>query len=80
MSDEEPEGAPAQNPAAHFSVNIMNLKQPKINTRQENRLEALKAFKKKCGYVYKDKPRQHISGKKVYTSTRLARTGRPEDL
>ena len=53
MSEEEAEGAPAQNPAAHFSGNIMNFERPKFNARQENRLEALKAFKKKCGYIFK---------------------------
>ena len=52
MSEEEAEGALAQNPAAHFSGNIMNLERPKFNARQENRLEALKAFKKKCGYIF----------------------------
>ena len=57
MSDEETDGAPVQNPAAHFSGNIMNFERPKFNARQENhqenRLEALKAFKKKCGYIFK---------------------------
>ena len=55
MSDEEAEGAPAQNPAAHFSGNIMNFdERPKqFNARQENRLEAIKAYKKKCGYISK---------------------------
>ena len=40
MSDEEAEGAPAQNPAAHFSGNIMSFERPKLDARQENRLEA----------------------------------------
>ena len=31
----------------------MNFERPKFNARQENRLEALKAFKKKCGYIFK---------------------------
>ena len=65
MSNEEDEGAPAQNPAQipaqghaqhpadHFSGNIMNFERPKFNARQENRLEALKSFKKKCGYIFK---------------------------
>ena len=55
MSEEEAEGAPAQtqNPAAHFSGNILNFERPKFNARQEYRLEALKAFKKKCGYIFK---------------------------
>ena len=53
MSDEEADGAPVQNTAAHFSGNIMNFERPKFNARQENRLEALKAFKKKCGYIFK---------------------------
>ena len=47
MVDEEAEGTPAQNPAAHFSGNIMNFERPKFSARQENRLEALKAFQKK---------------------------------
>ena len=33
MVDEEAEGAPAQNPAAHFSGNTMNFEQPKFNVR-----------------------------------------------
>ena len=33
--------------------NIMNFERPKFNARQENRIEALKAFKKKCGYIFK---------------------------
>ena len=61
MSNEGDEGAPAQNPAQghaqnpadHFSGNIMNFERPNFNARQENRLEALKAFKKKCGYIFK---------------------------
>ena len=53
MVDEEAEGAPAQNPAAHFSVNIMNFEQLKLNAHQEDCLETLKAFKKKCGYIFK---------------------------
>ena len=53
MSKEEAEGAAAQNSAANFSGNIMNFERPKFNARQENRLEALKAFKKKCGYIFK---------------------------
>ena len=35
-----------------FTGNIMNFKRPKFHSRQENRLEALKAFKKKCGYIF----------------------------
>ena len=53
MVDEEAEGAPAQNTAAHFSGNIMNFEQLKLNAHQEDCLEALKAFKKKCGYIFK---------------------------
>ena len=36
-----------------FTGNIMNFKRPKFHSCQENRLEALKAFKKKCGYIFK---------------------------
>ena len=57
MSDEEAEGAPAQNPGAHFSGNIANFEQPKFNARQENCLEALKAFKKKVWIQLERKPR-----------------------
>ena len=53
MSDEEADGAPVQNTAAYFFGNIMNFERPMFNARQENRLEALKAFKKKCGYIFK---------------------------
>ena len=53
MSDEETEAAPIQNPAAHFSGNIMNFQRPKFNARLENRHEAIKAFKKKCAYIFK---------------------------
>ena len=52
MVDKEAEGAAAQNPA-HFSVNIMNFEQLKLNAHQEDCLEALKAFKKKYGYIFK---------------------------
>ena len=57
MSDEEAEGAPAQNPGAHFSGNITNFEQPKFNARHENCLEALKAFKKKVWIQLERKPR-----------------------
>ena len=36
-----------------FTGNIMNLSRPKFNSRRENWLEALKALKKKCGYILK---------------------------
>ena len=52
MSQEGGEDPPAANPG-HFTGNIMNFERPKFNARQENRLEALKAFKKKCGYIFK---------------------------
>ena len=44
--------APSPNPEI-FTGNIMNFEQPKFNAQQENRLEALKCFKKKCGYIFK---------------------------
>ena len=53
MSNEGDEDAPAQHRADHFSGNIMNFERPKFNARQENRIKALKAFKKKCGYIFK---------------------------
>ena len=52
MSDDENEGVPAQN-HGHFTGNSMNLKLLKFNARQENQLEALKALKIKCGYIFK---------------------------
>ncbi len=55
MSQEENKGAPAPDPG-HFTGHIMNFERPKLtNARQENRLEALKTFKKKllCGYIFK---------------------------
>ena len=61
MVDKEAEGAPAQNPAAHFSGNIINFEQTKFNAR----LKALKAFKKKCGYILKGSL-VNISEERVY--------------
>ena len=49
MSDEEADGAPVQNAAAHFSGNIMNFERPKFNARQE-----------KVWIYLQRKPRQHI--------------------
>ena len=46
------EGAPAQ-AQGNFTGNIMNFERPKFDSKQENRLEALKAFKKKCGYIFR---------------------------
>ena len=55
MSEEGAEAAaPAQDQnQGFFTGNIMNFERPKFDSRQENRLEALKAFKKKCGYIFK---------------------------
>ena len=52
------EGAKAAAPAqdqnqGFFTGNFMNFERPMFDFRQENRLEALKAFKKKCGYIFK---------------------------
>ena len=44
--------APNPNPEI-FTGNIMNFERPKFNARQENRLEALKCFKKRCSYTFK---------------------------
>ena len=44
--------APSPNPEI-FTGNIMNFERPKFNAQQENRLEALKCFKKKCGDIFK---------------------------
>ena len=44
--------APNPNPEI-FTGNIINFERPNFNARQENRLEALKCFKKKCGYIFK---------------------------
>jgi len=55
MSEEGGEAAaPAQNQyQGFFTSNIMNFEQPKFNSHLENQLDALKAFKKKCGYIFK---------------------------
>ena len=55
MSEEGAEAAaPAQDQnQGFFTGNIMNFGRPKFDFRQENPLEALKAFKKKCGYIFK---------------------------
>ena len=55
MSEEGAEAAaPAQDQnQGFFTGNIMNFERPMFYSRQENRLEALKAFKKKCGYIFK---------------------------
>ena len=48
------EAGPVQNPAGFHNENIMNFKRPNFDPRrQENRLEALRTFKKKCGYIFK---------------------------
>ena len=36
-----------------FNGKIMNFERPKFDSRRDNRLEALKPFKKKCGYILK---------------------------
>ena len=57
MSDEEAVGAPAQNPAAHFSGNIMNFERPKFNARQE----LPRSIKSIQEWIHlQRKPRQHI--------------------
>ena len=55
MSEEgakDAEAAPAQN-AGFSTENIMHFERPKLNPRLENRLEAITAFKKKCGHILK---------------------------
>ena len=48
------EAGPVQNPAGFHNENIMNFKRPNFDSRRkENRLEALRTFKKKCGYIFK---------------------------
>jgi len=66
MSDEETEAAPIQNPAAHFSGNIMNFEWPKFNARQENHLEALKAFKKSVDISSKEASLTYLRKESVY--------------
>ena len=66
MVDEEAEGTPAQNPAAHFSGNIMNFERPKFNARQENRLEALKALKKSVDISSKEASLTYLRKESVY--------------
>ena len=53
MSEEAAEAAPAQN-TRFFTGKTMNFERPKFNPRLENRLEAITAFKKKCGYIFKE--------------------------
>ena len=43
-----------------FTENIMNFERPKFNAQQENRLEALKCFKEKCGYIFKGSPCEYF--------------------
>ena len=43
--------APNPNPEI-FTGNIMNFEKRKFNAQQENRLEGLKCFKTKCGYIF----------------------------
>ena len=52
MSEEAAEAAPAQN-TRFFTGKTMNFERPKFNPSLENRLEAITAFKKKCGYIFK---------------------------
>ena len=54
MSEEGAEAAaPAQDQnQSFFTGSIMNFERPKFDFRQETPLEALKAFKKKCGYIF----------------------------
>ena len=47
MSDEEAERAPAQNPATHFSGNIMNFELPKFNARQGKSPRSIKSIQEK---------------------------------
>ena len=60
MSDEEAEGAPVQNPAAHFSGNIMNFERPKFNARQGKSSRSIKSVQEKVWIYLQRKPRQHI--------------------
>ena len=53
MSEEAAEAAPAQNAGFFFTGNRMNFERPKFNPHPENRLEAIRALKKKCGYIFK---------------------------
>ena len=56
------EAGPVQNPAGFHNENIMNFKRPNFDPRrQENRLEALRTFKKKCGYIFKKKSCESVS-------------------
>ena len=54
-----------------------------IPGRQENRLEVLRTFKKKCGYIFKRSVVNRFQTKENvfwYSGTRLGRTWRPKDL
>ena len=73
MSEEGAEAAaPAQDQnQGFFTGNIMNFERPKFDSRRKNRLEALKAFKTKCGYIFKGSLVQDwlgSEGQKIYDS------------
>ena len=56
MSEEGAEAAaaaPAQN-SGFFYWKHNEILRPKFNPRLENRPEALRAFKKECGYIFKE--------------------------
>ena len=56
MSDEEAEGASAQNPAAHFSGNIMS----KIQCSPRKSPGSIKSIQEKVWIYLQRKPGQHI--------------------
>ena len=77
---------PVQNPVGFHSENSMNWTsndQISIPGRQENRLEALRTFKKKCGCIFKRSLVNRFQTKENvfwYSGTRLGRTWKPRDL
>ena len=60
-----------------FYLNTMNFERPKFNPRLENRLEALRAFKKNCGYIFKGSLVYNISNerKRILVQDRLGPEG-----
>ena len=55
---------PARN-AGFFTGNIMNFERPKkFNPRLENRLEAIRAVKKKCDNIFKGSPLNNLNERK----------------
>ena len=82
MSEEGAEAAaPAQDQnQGFFTGNIMNFERPKFDFRQKSRLEALKAFKKKCDSIFKGSLANISNERKCIFGSRLAWPWRSKDI